>query len=345
MRFARCLATEIAKEPGAFANSLEIFARHAPHDDARAIIMMIAASTASLPKPAHTKILGEAAWSLADVGDTEGAKQLALACAEHPDDGGGGRLSCFAVLGRVGAIADARKLDSGPMWLDAIGLGAAIGNRTAEAKQLRAELDKPALHALVELSAVHLKFIAALGDVATLRAALDKVAAVHTSSLVIEGAIVEGGARHHDDKVMLLGIAAIDASGANPSAIASALVGAAGTAAAAGSKAATADALRRFSALPVTARAGLELVPAIVHITLGDAATARKLAAEPIKTTDPVDREMFVAGLAAASGAWSELPAHVPPNAVLIADVWSRALVAKLDAATSARVLDAICPP
>jgi hypothetical protein len=140
---------------------------------------------------------------------------------------------------------------------------------------------------------------------------------------------------------MRVGIAAIArATGVTPQAKAVALLGAAGTAAAAKSRGAATDAVAAYEALSAEARRGRDLVLVGVYASLGDFAEARRRLA--MQDGSP-DHAMFAASLAADTGRWDELGAQVSPEPVLMASIWADALHAKLDPDRAARVLDTFC--
>jgi len=338
-RFVRCFAAEIMQAPEA-ANAMTIFARTAPAREVRAVVGSIARDAQGLSEGERAKVLGEAAWALAEVGASDDARAIARGCTALLQDGQGGRLTCLAVLGRLDTIAEARVAATQPMMLDAIAFGAAVARRDQDARVIVAEIEGDPAAKLYVRSAIHLKTRAALGDVAYVTAAL---AAQTGSALLLDaGAVVEGGAHRRNDAVMHAGVAALArATDVTTSAKARALLGAAGTAAAAKSRVAVDDAIAQFEQLGAEARVGLELVPVAVYATLGDVAEARRRFGPG---GDAVDRQMFTAGLAAISGQWDDLPARVPANAVLAADLWGHALAAKLDPARAGRVLDTFCP-
>ena len=342
-RFTACLFDQLAVDPLGSANALSIFARAAPAADARRVIGAIADQADRFPPGAQAKILGEAAWALADAGDLDAARKAATRGAELPPDGEGGRLTALAVLGRIGPVADAAARATDMMTRDVVAFGAAVGGHRDEAAQLRAQIEADPAAALFVGSAIHLKLVAALGDVAAIKRALADRGAPQL--LLDAGAVVEGGAHVGNEAVMMAGVAALtEARGVSPSSQALALIGAAGTAANAPSLPVTDAAVAAFDALPLTARAGLELAPAASYVNAGALDKARARLAAHGGSATAEDRMMFAAGIAAAAGAWNELPEQLPPVPVLNADIWGRALAAKLDATTRARVLDAICP-
>ena len=340
-RFTACLLAELIVDPQGSANALRVFARSAPAADARRVIGAIVDRADRFPARAQAKLLGEAAWALADAGDLDAARAAALLAAALRPDGEGGRLTALATLGRVGPVTDAEALATGPMTLAVVAFGAAVGGHRQDAARLRAGIEADPTAMIFVRSAVHLKLVAALGDVPAITRALGEP----LDPLLDGGAVVEGGAHVGNAQVMMAGVAALaSARGVAPRAQARALVGAAGTAAAAGHLSVVEAAIAAFDALPATARGGLELAPAVSYITVGavDQARARMAAAGPTATAEY--RLMFAAGLAAADGGWSELPPRIPAVPALTTDVWGRALTAKLDATSRARVLDAVCP-
>jgi hypothetical protein len=341
-RFTECLARRIAKTPMQAANALRVFARVAPAAEARAFVRAIADRAEALPPPARAKVLGEAAWALADAGAMDDARAVAAKGAALPPDGAGGRLTALAALGRVGAIADALALADDVMSRDVVAFGAAVGGHRAEAARLRAQIEADPVATYFVHSAIHVKTVAALGDVAALTKELADRAA--PTLLPNAGAAVEGGTYAHDKRVTLLAIDALaEARGVPGERQAIALVAAAGIAAAGGDRDAVVAAVAAFDRLPATARGQLDAAPAVSFAVVGAIDEARRrLAKSPV---DALDRAMIGATIDAVAGRWDSVPRQLPPDAVLAADLWGRALAAALDAPTAARVLDAICPP
>lgn len=342
--FTRCFVRALAADPVDGASAFGVFARRAPAAEVVALVTSVRARMAELLPHAHAKILGEAAWALAQIGAVDDARAAALAGAALRPDGMGGRLTAFATLGRLGAVEEAERLAEGDLLLrSAIGFGAVIGGHHEQARRLRAGIDADASASLFVRSALHLKLVAAMGDRPALEAALADRAS--PDLLLDAGAIVEGGAHAGHGEVTLIGVRALaEASGASPHDKASALVGAAGTAASFGDRRAAELALAAFDALPPSARVGLELVPAVVLASLGDVAAARRRFEAGVASARARDRAMFEAGLSAMAGEWDRFPQSVPAaSAVLVADVWSHALAGEIADDTRARVLASLC--
>jgi hypothetical protein len=347
--FAACFARHLGADPIGHAHALRVFARRAPDPHGGDLVVAILQQIDKLPAKARSKVLGEGAFGLAQLGRHAEAKAVALRALALPPDGVGGTLTALAALAYAGDLDGALAYaGTDAMRLDVVAFGAALGGKREAAQKLSTQIETAPENVFYKASAIHLKTRVALGE----HAALEKALTERTGEprLFDAAAVVEAAAMSRDARAMALALGAIHATtDVTPRQRVRALLGFAGNAAVGGQRSLLDDAMRALdrelagagASLTADERSDYALGAVAAYVTIGDHAIA---AQRMTKVERHPAKAMLAQTIAGLAGKWDAITPGTFTDPAMMAEVWAAVLRANPDDATRARVLSSLCP-